>query len=365
MTISVESNNGFLRLRWSYKRKRPTLGLGMTDTKANRLKAQNLALIIEADIEQGNYDSSLNKYRSLINPKSKTTNFTAIELFDKWLTDYKAVVIDRRTVKWYKHTKKYVIAALRSSPVRELGAADAIAFLSHLKKQELSAQTIKRIIQNLKACWKWGIKNGFVSENIWEGLAELVKADPPDRPHPFSEEEAKLIIAGFKKLYPDYEPIIKFLFLTGCRTGEARALQWSDISSDCSRIEIRSSMNDRGERKGTKTHKNRTLVSSEPVRKLLIQMKQQRSPSPLVFVDGENAIEHYQLTNRWKKVLKKVGVEHRKLYNTRHTFISHALEKGISPLTLSSQTGHDAQTLFQYYAGSLPNAAKLPEVFDF
>ncbi|MFB2894555.1 tyrosine-type recombinase/integrase [Aerosakkonemataceae cyanobacterium BLCC-F50] len=124
-------------------------------------------------------------------------------------------------------------------------------------------------------------------------------------------------------------------------------------------------MNDREKRKGTKTHKNRTLVCSEPLRKLLVQMKQQCSPLPFVFVVEGNVIKHHQLTSRWKQVLTKVEVEHRKLYNTRHTFISHALEKGVSPLILSSQTGHDTQTLFQYYAGSLPNTAKLPEVFDF
>lgn len=368
MTISVESNNGFLRLRWSYKKVRHTLGLAMKDSKANRLKAQNLALIIEADIEQGTFDPSLNKYRNQINTRTKTTNFTAIALFDKWLGDYKAKIIDERTVEWYKHTRKYVITVLRSTSVRDLSSADAIAFLTHLKKQDLSPQTIKRILQNLKSCWNWGAKNGFVNQNIWEGLAELIKADPPDRPRPFSEEEIKAIVAGFKKLYPDYEPIVKFLFLTGCRTGEARALQWNDISSDCSRIEVRSSMNDRGKRKGTKTHKNRTLVCSEPVKKLLIQMRGQRNASvAYVFVvdNDRSAIDHRDLARKWQRVLAESEVEYRKPYNTRHTFISHALEKGVSPLMLATQTGHNTQTLFEYYAGSLPNAAKLPEIFDF
>lgn len=201
-------------------------------------------------------------------------------------------------------------------------------------------------------------------ENIWQGLAGLIKADPPNQPRPFSTEEIKLIIDGFKKLYPDYEPFIRFLFLTGCRIGEARALQWSAVNPLCSHIEIKASMSIDGKLKGTKTHKNRTLVCSEPLKKLLIQMKE-RSAAPFVFVVDGSAIDHAHLSNRWERVLKKVGVEHRKVYNTRHTFISHALEKGTSPLTLATQTGHNTQTLFQYYAGSLPNTAKLPEIFDF
>ncbi|OKH39069.1 hypothetical protein NIES2119_08035 [[Phormidium ambiguum] IAM M-71] len=361
MAISVESNNGFLRLRWSHQKERHTLYLGMKDTKTNRLKAQPLILTIEADIEEGTFDPSLNKYRN--QTQSKTTNFSANDLFDKWLGEYKSQLVDERTVKWYKHTKIYLIAALEGRSASGLSSTDAIAFLSHLKKQDLAAQTIKRILQNLKACWDWGIKNGFIQQNIWENLAELIKADPPNRPRPFSDEEVKAIVAGFKKLYPDYEPIIKFLFLTGCRIGEARALQWGDISSDCSRIEIRASMNDRGKRKGTKTHKNRTLVSSEPVRNLLKQLKGRGTQ--FVFVSDGKAINHRKLAGRWQRVLAKAGIDYRKAYNTRHTFISHALEKGVPPLALASQTGHDTQTLFEYYAGSLPNTAKLPEVFDF
>ena len=364
MAITVESNNGFLRLRWSHQKQRHTLYLGMKDTKTNRLKAQTLVLTIEADIEQGTFDRSLNKYRN--QSKSKKVNFTAAELFDKWLTDYKATVIDERTLKWYKHTRKYVITALGSErSVSGLNSTNAIAFLAQLKKQDLAMATIKRMLQNLKACWDWGIKNGYVSQNIWEGLAELVKADPPDQPRPFSEEEVKAIVAGFKKLYPDYEPFVKFLFLTGCRTGEARALQWNDVSADCSRIEIRASMNDRGKRKGTKTHKNRTLVCSESVRNLLKELKAWETQT-YIFVSNGKPINHRTLDGRWQVVLNAENIDYRKPYNTRHTFISHALEKSIiPPLTLASQTGHNTETLFEYYAGSLPNTAKLPDVFDF
>jgi len=123
-------------------------------------------------------------------------------------------------------------------------------------------------------------------------------------------------------------------------------------------------MTDRGKCKGTKTHKNRTLVCSEPVKSLFNQLK--GGGAQFVFVSDGKPINHRTLGDRWRRVLAEAGVDYRKPYNTRHTFISHALEKGIvSPLTLASQTGHNTQTLFEYYAGSLPNTAKLPEIFDF
>ncbi|MEM9151192.1 MAG: site-specific integrase, partial [Cyanobacteria bacterium P01_F01_bin.3] len=60
-------------------------------------------------------------------------------------------------------------------------------------------------------------------------------------------------------------------------------------------------------------------------------------------------------------VLAESGVDYRKPYNTRHTFISHALDMGMNPVEVAQLTGHDVQTLYENYAGSVNSRPRLPE----
>lgn len=78
-----------------------------------------------------------------------------------------------------------------------------------------------------------------------------------------------------------------------------------------------------------------------------------------------NSIDDHNFRNRaWKSVLAKVGVEYRKPYNTRHTLISHALDRGMNPVAVAQLTGHDVQTLYENYAGNVNSRPMLPEIFE-
>ncbi|MEO0430908.1 MAG: hypothetical protein AAF151_04355 [Cyanobacteria bacterium J06656_5] len=61
------------------------------------------------------------------------------------------------------------------------------------------------------------------------------------------------------------------------------------------------------------------------------------------------------LNRPWTKVLGKCGMTkenglYRCQYNTRHTFISHMLAKGMSVVEVAKLTGHDPKVLLDHYA---------------
>lgn len=357
MTINIGANNGYLRVRWTYNKQRYSLNLGIKEGKSNRLKAAQLALIIEADIEQDTFDSSLEKYK----PKKTISEcLTAVELFDRWVK-YKSRFVDIRTTEWYKGTSQNLFF-FGAESVEAIDHSKAIAFFSFLQDKGIAQETVKRQIENLRACWNWGIKTHLVKVNPWTDLPKLIKIPHSSRPRPFSKKEVNLILGGFSELYPELKPFVKFLFSTGCRTGEARALRWSDLSQNCSRCEINGQLSRKGKRKPTKTNKTRSLLLPPSLQEMLLKM---RSPSSTgyVFLLGGEPVQEYAFRHRWERVLKTIGVDYRKPYNTRHTFISHALENGISPLLIAQQTGHNPKVLFDHYAGLLPNHPRLPEIF--
>jgi len=52
----------------------------------------------------------------------------------------------------------------------------------------------------------------------------------------------------------------------------------------------------------------------------------------------------------WKRSQRRVGIEPRRLYAQRHSFLSHALALGNSPADLAAVAGHRTEQLLNTYA---------------
>lgn len=358
MPVHINTNNNYLRLRWTYKGERYTLALGgLKDTKTNRRKLQSLILEIEADIEQGQLDTTLKKYQFQLNDDDR---FTCSELFQRWLK-HKSNFVDSRTLDWYRPIAKNMTESNLADRSAEIDADTATGFYYWLKCSNLKPDTIRRRIDALKACWDWGKNRYIVKTNPWTEIGDSIKVPAADRPQPFTADEVRKILAGFEEFYPELFPFVKFLLGTGCRLGEARALEWKNVSDNCSRVEIKAQLSRSGKRKPTKTGKNRTLNLPLSLQQMLSSRKGKEQK--LVFTFQGEPISDYGFYSRWRRVLKKIGVQYRKPYNTRHTFVSHCLEDNCNPVEIAQQTGHNVRVLFDHYAGSLGSSPKLPEMF--
>ncbi|MFB2878695.1 tyrosine-type recombinase/integrase [Floridanema aerugineum] len=358
MNVHINTNNNYLRLRCTYHGKRYTLALGgLKDTKTNRKKLNALILEIESDIEQEQLDTTLKKYKIQVGDNDR---FTCLELFQQWLK-HKANFVDTRTLDWYKVVARNITESDLAERSAEIDNDTATAFYHWLKCSNLKPDTIRRRIEALKACWDWGINRYVVKNNPWAEIGSLIKAPQLDRPQPFTVDEVRKILSGFEEFYPELFPFVKFLLGTGCRLGEARAIEWKDVSADCSKVEIKAQLSRSGKRKPTKTGKNRVLILPPSLQQMLSSMK--GKGRKLVFAFQGEPISDYGFYSRWRRVLKKIGVEYRKPYNTRHTFVSHCIDDNCNPVEIAQQTGHSVRVLFDHYAGSLGSSPKLPEMF--
>ncbi|MGJ3248917.1 MAG: Arm DNA-binding domain-containing protein [Elainellaceae cyanobacterium] len=63
-TVQVITSNDRLQLRFRYGGKRRYLSIGLPDNRTNRIVAEQRAKQIELDIISGNFDETLDKYRS-------------------------------------------------------------------------------------------------------------------------------------------------------------------------------------------------------------------------------------------------------------------------------------------------------------
>ncbi|MCL1464871.1 tyrosine-type recombinase/integrase [Argonema galeatum] len=361
MNISIERNGSRnLRLRWNCQGKRHCLSLGVEDTKSNRLKAERFKLQIEADIEDGTFDPTLAKYKFHPSLKKPIAELTSAELFQQWLS-YKARFVDRRTIDWYRPALKHLEEYFGNLSASEISPAIAANFAAWLMPQA-KPETVRRKLESCKAAWDWAMEQGTISHNPWVKTANLINLPAQEMPNPFTKEEVNLILEGFKSLYQPLYQFIRFLFGTGCRTGEARGLRWVDLSNDCRRCTISGQLSRTG-RKPPKNRKSRVILLPDSLAAMLRDLKKESDESEYVFLWKGKPIEESRLYRRWKRVLRIQGVVFREPYNTRSTFISHALEAGMSPQAIAEQTGHSLKILFAHYAGYLQSSTKLPEIF--
>lgn len=365
--VSVEDHEGRIRLRWRHQGKRYCLSLGFPYNQAALKAARQIASRIELDVLAGHFDESLQAYGKKVVDKAvdEPPALTVVELWEVY-TNYKAKTVQAKTLWNYKGVTNALEQYFGAKQCCNLTKDDVREFVSWYKTNNLEPHIQRDRLVKLSGAWDWAIAEKIIETNPWQGASKLIKVPPKQKPKPFTTEEVRRIIEAFRNnhYYSYYTPYVEFLFGTGCRPSELIGLQWKHISKDFKTLWIGSTLV-RGERKSTKTNKDRTLVLTTRLREILMGLKQKTSkPEDLVFQSPNGkALRDPEFCRRaWRTILAELGLEYRKPYFTRSTFISHALEAGISPTMIAAMTGHSVQVLYEHYAAAI-KAPQLPDIF--
>lgn len=355
-SVTVENFRGRLRIRlprFLFGGNQVRFSLGLPDTPVNRQAAELKARQIELDIALGQFDPTLEKYK--LTPQ--IAGLPLIEIWDRY-ANHKARELSATTIaKDFKKTRNH-IAAL---PTQKLERARDIR--SALTKK-LTSDAARRCLVQINACCNWAVEEQLIVSNPFDKLRSPKKATKKAI-DPFNSDEVNLILEGFAN-HPQgqyYLPFIKFLFATGCRPSEAIALTWQDISQDLATVTFSQAVV-LGNRKKTKTATIRKFPVNKSLKDLLTQIKLTKAKSTqLVFPAplGGSIDNHNLLTRLWTPILKSQGINHRPLYNTRHTFITRCLEQGIEVTQVARWVGNSAKTIWQHYAG-LISSSEVPEM---
>lgn len=368
-TVQIKVSNDRLQLVFSYSGKRHYISLGIPDSKANRKAAEAKAKLIESDIALDRFDLTLTRYKpQKSDVPTVTPNFTP-SLGDLWVgfLAYKQPQCSPNTMDiMYGQYTRY----LEKLPTQDLQKAIEIRDFA-IKR--FPTESAKRFIVRLSACCDWGIKSGTIDQNPFKGMASEIKLPKAkngmDDINPFSKKERDLIIqsiesdqfqpdnSGFKHSY--YTNFVRFLFTTGCRHSEALALQWKHVSPDLTSITFEQAVIDtihgHAVRQGLKTQERRRFPCNESLRNLLKSIRSEGTdPEDYLFPGVRGGILNINAFRRnvWKRVLKETGIEYRKLYQTRHTFITLALENGLDAKDVARLVGNSPEVIYRHYAGN-------------
>jgi integrase len=371
-SVQIKNSNDRLQLVFSHAGKRHYLSLGLPDNKMNRKAAEAKAKLIESDIAFDKFDPTLAKYKpqsalSTITPDiTPTATPSLTELWAKFI-EYKRPQCSPSTMRFqYRVFSKY----LAGLPTHDLDYANEIR---DFVLKTIPIDSAKRFIIRLSACCDWAVKSKLIIENPFKGMASEIKlpkaSNGMDDINSFNAVERDTILNAFENnmacpkfsrvKHSYYFPFVFMLFNTGARPSEAIALQWKHISSDFRFISFEQAVVESEDgtvcKHGLKSQERRKFPCNTRLQNFLQSLKTENSsPEDLIFPSPTGRwIDSNNFCNRiWKPVLEKLGIEYRKLYQTRHTFITLALENGLDAKDVARLVGNSPEVIYRHYAGN-------------
>ncbi|BAZ29972.1 phage integrase family protein [Cylindrospermum sp. NIES-4074] len=362
VTSDPKSKKLIIRFRVTGYSKQFYLNSGLKNSAKNRTIVDSRWELIQREISLGQFDATLERYRFGSKPPlpEVDNSKTIIDLWERF-TDFQTTQLEATTILLnYANTKKRIL----KFPSQDLADAPKIRdwILSNY-----SPRMAWDLLAHVNRCCKWSVLAKLIATNPFENLTikrPKRKSTDDDR-RAYNPTQRDLIINAFEtnQRFSHYAPLIKFLFWTGCRHGEAFALRWEDISEDSTKISIFKSCNTFGISKGTKNGKRR-IFPCQPGGKLnllLLEMRNSSSASDELIFKSRRG--HKLTTNIlgdcWRQSSTSPGVV-RELsqrgmihylcpYATRHTFATCAIASGASPDKVAYWIGDTTATVLQFY----------------
>lgn len=297
--------------------------------------AYRKAAVIEEEIQTGKFRPQC--YRGHTTTVNKKFEF--IERFNGW-QELKEKTLKPSSYRKLAQYKKEYDSFFGSEDIRTIGTDRITAYY----------ESLIGTVSNKTVANKLGVLHAFFKSLYDREAIAYMPKFPKIRysrkePVWISKEQQQHILSAMPL---EHRPIFAFLFESGCRHGEARALQWTDIDFDKAVITIRHNFS------GTvlttpKDGESRKIPLTNALRELLLsQPRTLRSQ----FVFTLNGKPYYEssIGKIWRAACKQVGIVGVRAYDgTRHSFASQLVNKGKSLEIIGEILGHsDIRTTKKY-----------------
>jgi len=327
--IYSQGNKLYLNYRVNGKRVRKSTDL--EDTKANRrLLEKEVIPKLAMKIKLGDF----------VKPESKKFSF----YFSDFLVQHEADKSFRNRVYIYKKVNAE-FGNLDVSAINRKMVKDYLASL------ELRNSTKKDYLNCIKGVLDIALDDAVIDKNVAFGIT--FKREEKEKISPFNEKEVKLLLSKADGMLRNF---IGISFYTGMRSGEVLGLMHSDISEQ--KLSIKRSVS-KGRVTTPKTLGSiRDIPMFEDARPF-IESQIKMSKSLYLFDYNEHFIKDVSyFKRRWHKLIADCEIEYRKLYNTRHTFITAMLNsEKFKIMEIAAIVGHTSpQMIMTNYAGFLKDA---------
>ena len=277
--------------------------------------------------------------------------------------------------KLWTHIKK----SLGKKKLIDITKVDVIRMQRILKKDGRSTYTNNRAVKLLKQILKSAESDRIIDFNP-AGNVTLLKADTPKavetNHRALSKEEVALFLKQAER--SSYYNLFRFLLNSGCRIGEALALQWTDIDFVHKEIKIsrtasRVSNTEYVVFDSCKTSSSeRSIPLTDALEMILKQQKKQNNLlfglfGKIVFPNTRGEVATHNSVNECVRSIintinKKHSLEHFSVHAFRDTYATECIRQGVQPNTLKTVMGHSSLKMTMDLYCQIPMQDKADEL---
>lgn len=272
---------------------------------------------------------------------------TLAELWDAFVAERSIALCPTSLTSDYRQIRKW----LHRCPVQDTEQARQIMIWVLGQTPVL---TSRRVAMYVKSMYKWASQED-VAHLARNPIASFKMPKAPQRDIdiiviPRNEIGIVLAALAAKCSYQDvnWSWYTEFMLQTAMRTGEVRALQWSDIKEN--KILVHSNWTlTHGYKDSTKTNKKRWVPLNSRCQAILEQLPRENE---CIFPWNRLAFQSY--FRKKLKPLHGVGlISHLyRPYDCRHTAISRWIEAGIPVPQVANWAGNTSEVIFKHYCNT-------------
>ena len=261
------------------------------------------------------------------------------EFTERWLKEHIKPKRKEQTAKDYEGTfARHIYPAIGTVPLSDIAFSDLQKLHYKLSDRPRTANLVIGLIRNVigyaekLGLRKQGTNPGFKFEMLEENSRERFLSD---------DELANVADAidalDGDGLTPWTAAAIRLLMLTGARSSEIRAIEWTQIDRDRGLAILPTSKNKR----------IRTIYLSPAAMQIIDSL-----PRRGKYVIAGNSINVIcgPLTKQWEKIRKRADVLDVRLHDLRHTYASAALSDGLPLAVVGRLLGHVSHQATARYA---------------
>lgn len=310
----------------------------------------------EAEQAYSNY-----KVKNLQLSKSDYFNLLFNDLYSNYLS-YIENRLKVSSVYDIKHqAEKHILPNFGNMKVFKITKQDIFNWQNELNKQNYSYKYKSKLRGFLSAIFKYAIFYYDLPNNPVLQVEPFKRNEVKKEIEVWSKEEFTTFINCVDDFV--FKTYFCFLYLTGCRKGEAFALSWDRIDFKKNTVTINKNLTRKVEGKPfaiipTKTYETRTILIPISLVNMLIELRNNQDnykTTNFVF-GGDYPLADRTTTRVFDEVIKKAGVKKIHLHCLRHSHASLLISQGESIVMVSKRLGHASieQTL-NTYSHLMPN----------
>jgi integrase len=272
---------------------------------------------------------------------------TLSELWSAFLEERSISLCPTSLTSDYSQVTKW----LRRCPIQDLNEARKIMIWVLGEKPVLSS---RRVAMYTKTMFRWAAQEdvGYLDKNP---LASFKMPKAPQKDEDIvviPRDEVGLVLAALeaKKTYKtvNWGWYTEFMLQTAMRTGEVRALRWSDIKDNKILVHQNWTLT-HGLKDSTKTNKKRWVPLNSKCQAILDSLPQEQE---YIFPWDRLAFQSY-FRKKLQPLHQAELITHLyRPYDCRHTAISRWIEAGIPVPQVANWAGNTSEIIFKHYCNT-------------